>query len=173
MNFNKVQAARVTLRLSMTIEDLADKLDFPHVSGPYLHELWKYHKRVRADLKLALFEFRSTGFPDDVELLRCHSPRRWLDDYIESIGEAPHLFVLIEFTVAKARHIGHSESACSCVAVSNRVIPAFWEALTAVVRRTIEKVRRAGVIRPHLDDEYEHPQADLTLAILKEELVTP
>ncbi|KAH9069794.1 hypothetical protein EDB83DRAFT_2189889, partial [Lactarius deliciosus] len=39
-----VQAARVTLRLSMTIEDLGDKLEFPGMTGAYLHELWKYHQ---------------------------------------------------------------------------------------------------------------------------------
>ncbi|KAH9174341.1 hypothetical protein EDB89DRAFT_1817437, partial [Lactarius sanguifluus] len=39
-----VQAARVTLRLLMTIEDLGDKLEFPGPTGAYLHELWKYHQ---------------------------------------------------------------------------------------------------------------------------------
>ena len=41
-----VQAARVTLRFPMTIEGLEDKLDFPGMTGAYLHELWKYHERV-------------------------------------------------------------------------------------------------------------------------------
>ncbi|KAH9017243.1 hypothetical protein EDB85DRAFT_2096539 [Lactarius pseudohatsudake] len=40
-----VQAARVTLRLSMTIEDLGDKLEVPGMTGAYLHELWKYHQQ--------------------------------------------------------------------------------------------------------------------------------
>ncbi|KAI9433734.1 hypothetical protein H4582DRAFT_1798479, partial [Lactarius indigo] len=40
-----LQAARVTLRLSMTIEDLGDKLEFPGSTGAYLHELWKYHQK--------------------------------------------------------------------------------------------------------------------------------
>ena len=35
-----VQAARVTLRLPMVIEDLGDKLDFPGMTGAYLHELF-------------------------------------------------------------------------------------------------------------------------------------
>ncbi|KAI9445829.1 hypothetical protein BJY52DRAFT_1127971, partial [Lactarius psammicola] len=46
-----LQAARVTLRLSMVIEDLGDKLEFPGMTGAYLYELWNYHQRVRTDLK--------------------------------------------------------------------------------------------------------------------------
>ena len=141
-------AAKVTLRLSMTIEDLIDKLDFPGMTGAYLHQLWKYHQRVRTDLKSVLLEFRNSGFPDNVDALRCttqnHPSWRWLDDYIESIAGAPHLFDLIEFETARARHIQHSE--CSCAIISSQVIRSFWEALTAVVHGTIRGVRRTGVI---------------------------
>ena len=44
LHHEMAQAARVTLRLSMTIEDLGDKLEFPGMTGVYLHELWKYHE---------------------------------------------------------------------------------------------------------------------------------
>jgi hypothetical protein len=159
-----VQAARVTLRLPMTIEDLGDKLEFPGMTGAYLHELWKYHQRVRTDLKSGVLEFRNSGLPDDVKGLRCQSLKtssrplsfpRWLDNYIESIAEAPHLFDPIEFENAWARHIKEtavSSKTCSCVDISSQLIRAFWEALTAVVHRTIEKVRRAGVTRHHHRD---------------------
>ncbi|KAH9066088.1 hypothetical protein EDB83DRAFT_736931 [Lactarius deliciosus] len=71
-----VQAARVTLRLPMTIESLGDKLDFPGMTGAYLHELWKYHQQVRTDLQSSVLEFKNSGLPDDVkEDLRC-IPRR-------------------------------------------------------------------------------------------------
>src|SRR6266702_5876006 len=43
-----LRAARSTLRLSMTLEDLVGKIDF--VPGSYLHELWEYHERVRKGL---------------------------------------------------------------------------------------------------------------------------
>ena len=66
-----VQAARVTLRLPMTIEGLGDKLDFAEMTGAYLHELWKYHKQVRNELKSALLEFRNSSLPNDVKTLRC------------------------------------------------------------------------------------------------------
>jgi hypothetical protein len=43
-----VQAARVTLRLPMTIQDLGNKLEFPGLIGAYRHELWKYHGEFEA-----------------------------------------------------------------------------------------------------------------------------
>src|SRR6266702_1513283 len=157
-----LQAARVTLRLSMTIEDLEDKLDFPGMTGAYLHELWKYHQRVRTDLKSRVPVFKKPGLPDNVKGLRCKSPRsdnrsfpRWLDDYIGSIAQALHLFDLIEFENARRRHTKseacHSQM-CSCADIPGQVIRAFWEALTAVIHRTIEKVRRTGVTRSHRDN---------------------
>ncbi|KAH9058207.1 hypothetical protein EDB87DRAFT_1578199 [Lactarius vividus] len=158
-----LQAARVTLRLSMTIEDLGDKLEFPGMTGAYLHELWKYHQQVRTDLSSGVLEFINSGLPHDVQVLRCTGPRsghhsfpQWLDDYIRSIAEAPHLFDLTEFEDARARHIGSEVSdtyysqSCSCVNISSQVIRTFWEAMTTVVHRTIEK-------------------ADSTLTLVKEE----
>ncbi|KAI9441872.1 hypothetical protein H4582DRAFT_1421699 [Lactarius indigo] len=143
-----LQAARVTWRLSMTIEGLEDKLDFPGMTGSYLHELWKFHQRVRTDLKLGVLEFRNSGLPDVVNGLRCNSPYsfsdsfpQWLDDYIKSIAGDPHLFDLIEFESTWARHIQRYDCSCSCVGISSQVIRTFWEALTAVVHRAIERIR--------------------------------
>ena len=141
-----LQAARSTLHLSMTIEDLEGRLEF--VPGTYLRELWMYHQRIRTNLKSRLLGFRNTEFPDRVKGLRCHNAGgrsqsdlfpRWLDDYIDSIAEAPHLFDLIEFENVRARHITGSN--CPCAGVSNQTIRAFWDALTAVVHGIIEKVR--------------------------------
>ncbi|KAF8258573.1 hypothetical protein EI94DRAFT_1815075 [Lactarius quietus] len=160
-----VQAARVTLRSPMTIDNLEDKLDFPGMTGAYLHELWKYHERARNDLKSSVLEFLSSGLPGVVRNLRCQGPRscdccpgvsifpQWLNDYVNSIWETPHLFDLIEFEFAWARHIQsqpNSSSKCSCVSIPIQVIRTFWEALTAAVHETIEK-------------------ADLTLCRVKEE----
>ncbi|KAN0137890.1 hypothetical protein V8E53_004374 [Lactarius tabidus] len=153
-----VQAARVTLRLPMTIQDLGDKLEFPGLTGAYLHELWKYHQRVRSDLKSGVFEFRSSGLPDDVKRLRClvpdQAPPQWLDKYIESIVDAPHLFDPVAFENDWACHIltgtTFSYKTCSCVLLSGELRRAFWEALTTFVLTIIEK-------------------ADSTLALVKEE----
>jgi hypothetical protein len=158
-----VQAARVTLRFSRDMEDLGDKLEFPGMTGTYLHELWTYHERVRNDLKSGLLEFRSSGLPDDVKVLLCISPRsshdhsfpQWLGGYIESLAAPPHLIDLIEFEKARERHIKTEtvrSGTCSCADISSQVICAFWEALAAVVHGTIEKVRRAGVARPRHDN---------------------
>jgi hypothetical protein len=167
-----LSAARSTLRLSMTIEELENKIDF--MPGTYLCELWKYHERVRKDLASSLVEFRKSGAPKIVKNLRCQalSPPRsppgtpvvtpnptlqpipqWLGDYIESLAEAPHLFDLIEFEKVRARHVKDESqrpglpgsSGCACEEISNQVIRTFWDALTAVIRRITEKVRRTDV----------------------------
>ena len=162
-----VQAARLTLRFPMTIEGLEDKLDFPGRTGASLHELWKYHERVRTDLKSALIEFRSSGLPDNVKSLLCTREipyissescfPRWIDSYINSITGTPHHFNFIEFENAWVQHIcgyiycscskrqsygGYGSSGtCTCANIPNEVIRSIWEALTSVVHRTIEKVR--------------------------------
>src|SRR6266404_7607035 len=66
-----IQAARLTLRFSMSFEDLEDKLEVMPGLGTYLRELWEYHERVRTDLKSALPEFRDSGLPDEVKGLHC------------------------------------------------------------------------------------------------------
>ena len=155
-----VQSARATLRLPMVVEDLADKFDFPGMTGAYLHELWRYHERVRGDLKSGVLEFRNSGLPDDVKGLRCmachgssYSPPNdrthppWLDSYIKSIADAPHLFDLISFENARALHLQNSTKSfgsCSCVTMSSKIKRSFWEALTAVVHGAIKKVGEIG-----------------------------
>ena len=154
-----VQAARVTLRFSLSIENLRDQVEF--MPGAYLRELWMYHERVRNDLKSRLLEFRNNDLPEDVKGLRCeNSPSpsqpfpRWLEDYIKSLAGAPHLFDIIEFDNLRARHVRDSRNeSCSCAEISTR---AFWQALTAVVHRTIEQVRKTDVTMRHRDDEYEN-----------------
>ena len=159
LHHEAVQAARVTLRFPLTIEGLGDKLDFPGMTGAYLHELWKYHERVRTELKSAVSEFRNSGLPDDVKSLLCTSPYHgtssphWLYDYINSVAETPltNLFDLTEFEEVLARHVQsyRSYGTCSCATMPSQIKRSFWEALTAVVQRALEKVRRIGVTTPH------------------------
>ena len=191
-----VQAAQVTLRLPMTIGDFGDKLEYPDMTGAYLYELWKYHERVRTELKSGVRDFRSSGLPEGVKGLHCPNPSAagfggsafgapvatgslfgapagtgslfgttaatattfgapsssfpsWLDNYIESIPEAPHLFDLIEFENARVRHIKEFQasysSTCSCSDISSQLRRDFWEALTSFVDEVREKVRRVGI----------------------------
>jgi hypothetical protein len=145
-----VQAAQVTLRLPMVIEDLGDKLQFSGMIGAYLYELWKYHERIRTDLKSGIPEFRNSRLPEGIKALRClytsagSSPLPWLDKYIESIAETPHLFDPIEFENAWARHIKEFQvsyaTTCPCVDISSQLRRDFWEALTAFVDGALERV---------------------------------
>ena len=172
-----LQAARVTLRMPMALEDLGDSLGFPGMTGAYLHELWKYHEQVRTDLNSDMLEFRHFGLPDDVRGLRCevtvrpisHSSRaptptgpirpvpQWLDKYSKSIADAPHLFDLISFENECVRHLQEkTQRSCSCMDMSSQVIRAFWGALTATVNKTIEKVRRADMTRFHREHSHEY-----------------
>ncbi|KAI9442000.1 hypothetical protein BJY52DRAFT_1216947 [Lactarius psammicola] len=175
-----LRAARCTLHLPMmNIEDLEDKISF--MPGAYLRELWKYRERVRKDLASSLLEFRTSGVPDIMRDVRCGTPPsgtsdtipRWLGDYIESLAQAPHLFDLVEFESALARHIKdrpQHPTTCPCVGIPSQTIRDFWEALTTVVHGTIEDVRNVDVTsRPRCDNEYEPPQADSTLALVKDE----
>ena len=160
-----IQAARVTLRLPMTISDLKNKLSFPGLTGAYLHELWKYHKQVRSDLKSGVVEFKKSGLPDDVKHMRCevkldppivlfdessHSPTRWIEKYVDSIADAPHLFDPVEFENDWIRHIKEtseisSKPLCSCVDLPSDLRRSFWKALTTFFYTTVEMVRKAGV----------------------------
>jgi hypothetical protein len=176
-----VQAARLTLHFPMTIEGLGDKLDFAGMTGVYLHELWKYHEQVRNELKSAVLGFRNSGLPDDVQGLTCARPSsrdnpsfpQWLYDYIKSIAETPHLFDLTEFETAWGRHVQSYASsfygACACATMPSQVKRSFWKALTAVVHRTLEKVRRTCVTTLHRDSQCKYPQEDSTLTLVKEE----
>ena len=156
-----LQAARSTLRLSMTIEDMAaeDKINF--MPGAYLRELWKYHELVRAHLASSLLQFRKLGAANIVKDVHCGTPPQtvppsaipnpipqWLDDYIESLAQAPHLLDHIEFENALVRHIKDQPQPsiqCPCAGISSQTKRAFWEALTKVVRGTIEKVCGTGL----------------------------
>ncbi|KAF8263751.1 hypothetical protein EI94DRAFT_1806732 [Lactarius quietus] len=169
-----LQAARSTLRLSMTIEDLEEKIDI--ISGVYLHELWNYHERVRNDLTSSLLEFRKSRAPEIVKGVNCTTPPapalpgapsttpnpipQWLDEYIESLARAPHLFDLIESENALKRHIKdqppHSVT-CPCVGISSQTIRALWVALTTVVHGTIEKSTLA-MSSPFFEDLLSLPQ---------------
>jgi hypothetical protein len=165
-DFTKRQfkAARVTLRLPMVIEDLGDKLEFSDMTGAYLYELWKYHERIRTDLKSGLPEFRNSRLPEGVKALRCAfltliPPSLLRDGLI--ITSSPLRKLLISLISSNSKMRGHATSrrsrysysrTCPCVDISSQLRRDFWEALTAFVDGAIERVRRAGVTRLHFDN---------------------
>ena len=92
------QAARITLKFSLTIEVLEDKLDV--MSGSFLLELWKYHQRVRTHLASDLDQFKTNSTCAKME--GCISPSPlciplWFDGYITSISQKPSLLDHMEF----------------------------------------------------------------------------
>lgn len=144
-----LQTARIILRYPVTIEDLDDKLDI--VPSSSLYELWEYHEKVRTILKSYLTEFRTSGAIGTVTGLRCeeysssHIPQ-WIDQYIESIGNAPNLFNLIDFNIAMARHIkSANKGSCGCWSLSSQTIRDFWAVLGSVVQGSFEKVSPVDV----------------------------
>ena len=143
LRIEALQTARTTLNYPMTIESFDNKLDI--MPGAALHELWKYHERVRATLASDLTEFRESGARGTMRGVRCieHSSSQipcWLDQYIESIGHAPNLFDSVEFNVALTRHIKHTKRRCECTSIPGQTIRNFWETLASVVYNGFEKV---------------------------------
>ena len=143
-------AQAIFLKQSMTIEDLDSKIDT--MPGTSLYELWKYHGRVRVTLASDLSEFRMSGARGTITGVRCTELSSsqipsWLDRYIESIGNAPYLFDLVEFDSFKARHIQEKANThvCECAFIPSQTIHSFWEALTSVVHGSFEKVSAADV----------------------------
>lgn len=123
--------------------DIEDKFDV--VQGAALYELWNYYEKFRAILKPDLTKFRRSSRTltdlDCVELGSSQIPR-WLDNYIASIGNAPHLFDLIEFHAILARHVNDESQdlGCECSSIPNKTIREFWEVLASVVHGCFEKV---------------------------------
>jgi hypothetical protein len=138
-----LQTARTTLNYPMTIDGFDNKLDI--MPGASLYELWKYHERVRANLASDLTGFRESGARGTMAGVRCleqssNQIPHWLDQYIESIGNAPNLFDPVEFNVAITRHIKNTKRRCECTSIPGQTIRDFWEALASVVRGGFEKV---------------------------------
>ena len=140
LHLETIQAARCTLSIAtLTIGYLA-KENLLDVPGAFLHELWKYHKRVRSNLKT---ELRKLAIPD---ISICHSLADWLNSYIFKIGadDTPVTLNRTDFymklkTYVQERHLRIKCSDCRYIPEEN--ISAFWEALTAVIYNSTVKVR--------------------------------
>lgn len=149
-----LQAARMTLHSTMTIEDLENKLDT--MPGSFIQELWKYHQRVRGSLMLDLIEFRRSGARGTLKDLQCNKLSSfgypsWLDDYFGSIATSPAAFDLTRFHMALTRHSagGGFSSGCShCASIPIEKIQLFWTALTAVVHKSFSSVSNDNSTTP-------------------------
>ena len=147
-----LQAAQSILKHSITIEDLGDKLDI--MPGASLYELWKYYEGVRATLAPNLTTFRESTPHRKITALCCNSLSSsqiptWIDQFIESIGNKPHLFDLVEFNTAMSYHFKATDAVknCNCKPIPSQVTRNFWEALTSVVHDSFEKVNPVDLPR--------------------------
>ncbi|KAH9958131.1 hypothetical protein BC827DRAFT_1269740 [Russula dissimulans] len=123
-----LKAARSTLSFStLTIQNLHWKNKLSMMPGDVLHELWKYHQRVRSNLTSDLEEFRKSNVPTILDNSSCGALTEsgiptWIDRYITSIGTTP----VPAFVNPTAFHM-------------NETIDEFWEALSVVVHGSITK----------------------------------
>ena len=146
-----LQAARCTLSfLNLTIEDLAKKDKFVMIPGVFLHELWKYHQRVRSNLTVDLEEFINSNALTILGDLNCFlladsGIPDWLDAYLYKM-ETARVTAFLDITdlhMELAEHIqdrSFDGGCASCSVIPRDKIHAFWQALTAVVHSSITKV---------------------------------
>ncbi|KAH9018776.1 hypothetical protein EDB83DRAFT_172749 [Lactarius deliciosus] len=136
-----IQAARLTLKFTLTIESP----EFGDIPGAHLHELWNYHRAVRAQLlsdrslpgAAAAFTARNG--------LNC-TQRTWIQTYVQSIIDSPSLFDPIDFQMALARHTntndptGYSDGCPCCTNIPVETMRTFWTTLASAVHRCMEMI---------------------------------
>ncbi|KAI9507749.1 hypothetical protein F5148DRAFT_75550 [Russula earlei] len=142
-----VQAARVTLKSALTIENLEGKLDV--MPGDHLYELWRYHQSVQAYLTSNIDAFTQSSARDTLMGLRClrgvhgFGLPTWIDDYMRLMAQDPSFFDPIKFQIALAGHVsaaGNSSGGwgCSCKSLPGETIETFWTAVTAFVEENMK-----------------------------------
>ena len=167
-----VQAARLTVRFTLTVENLENKSDV--MPGDHLHELWKYHRRLQRRLESNLNKFRLSSAYRPLNGLNCvalaHSKiPRWIDDYICFMASTPSSFNLFDFQSALARHVTGRDSTrgtqCSfCTCLPKEAIDKFWTALTAFVNANMEEVTNAHVITSYAEYKFLQAESDFSIS---------
>ena len=151
-----IQAARFTLKSTLTIENLEDKLDV--IPSDRLHELWGYHQRVRRNLMANINGFRGSDAYKALEFQKCVSFQfslgipTWVDAYICSMAQSPSSFHIFEFQSALAKHLSTtgtkaphylSNEQCSfCASLPRQAMDELWKALTTFIHVNEEQVRK-------------------------------
>ncbi|KAF8502672.1 hypothetical protein F5888DRAFT_1112053 [Russula emetica] len=174
-----LQAAGCTLSFaSLTIEDLAGENVLDTMPGAFLHELWKYHQRVRSNLSLDLKEFEKSdaltilGDSSCVSLTDSDIPS-WLESYISTIGTGPvpAFLDLTDFHMALAEHgltAKRGRGCAPCSGIPRESIRKLWGALMAVVRGSISKVRVTYVAALPKGTEHLHRLSRISHFLLRE-----
>jgi hypothetical protein len=147
-----VQAARLTLKSTLTIENLEIEGKLDIMPGDHLRELWEYHRRVQDFLVSSIPSFRGSGAYRELNGLTCFALApsgipKWIDDYIRFMAWTPSSFDLFEFQSALTRHIITFENyqCSSCKSLPGQTIEKVWAALTAFVHLSMEQVSKASL----------------------------
>jgi hypothetical protein len=167
-----VQTARLTVRSTLTVENLEDKLDV--MPGDHLHELWKYHQRLQGKLLSNINEFRLSSAYSALNGLNCvvltqSKIPRWIDDYICFMASTPSSLNLFEFQSALARHVSGKDTRTPgkqcpfCLWLPEKAIDKFWMALTAFVEANMKEVTNAHVSMSY--SEFKLLQAESAFSI--------
>ncbi|KAH9058188.1 hypothetical protein EDB87DRAFT_1832636 [Lactarius vividus] len=149
-----LEAAAVTLKSPMTIEDLEDKLDTITMPGITLYKLWKYRRRVSDNLFMSLITAEEF-FSSEIYRILCDADLAcvelcdygehrgiplWLDLYLDSITEDHVCIDLTAFHLTLSSHVSPTGSSCNfCTSIPQKTIREFWTALTALVRECTRK----------------------------------
>jgi hypothetical protein len=171
-----LEAARCTLSFSsLTIEDLSTDHKLDMMPGASLHELWKYHQRVRSNLTSDLGEFINSNAVTILGDWSCDLPANsgvphWLDKYISDIGTArvPAFLDFTDFYMGLAEHIKKRRSkGCACSGIPRKNMRAFWGALTGTVHGSIAKVRVSYVSASQRGPEHLYRQSQILHFLLR------
>lgn len=143
-----LQAARSTLTFSpLTIEGLEDELDM--MSGACLHELWKYHIRVKSNLALYLEDFRISHAKEILGDSTCQSLTpslipTWISRHIETMQKDLAFLDPGQFYRALERHVRDGNrrgvTCSSCADIPPQRMRLFWTALTIVAHASMTEV---------------------------------
>ncbi len=144
-----LQAARLTLQSTLKIEKFQD------VPGACLHEIWKYHQRVQAQLTSDT-PLSSAGAV--LEAFKCFQyahtgPPGWVNSFIGSIIQNLSLFDPTELQLVLMEHVMVSVSTCGdklagcafCAQIPAETLRTFWTTMTDIFDCAIDKVSIVSV----------------------------
>ena len=134
----------------MTLQDFGDKLKFPGMTGAYLHELWKLPQASSnqsqispSDLSRHLANLNVETLVFSVNDLHCVAPSNYNPSFWNGLMitlSSQQKLLVSSIDNARACHIKeetYRPATCSRADISSWVIRTFWEALTAIICRTI------------------------------------
>ena len=156
-----LQAARCTLNFSVvTLENLVKEDKLGLMPGTSLHELWKYHQRVRSNFTTDIEELKESHLDElnKVQEACCESfddsdLPYWLDICISKLKDVS-VPVSLDFTNFHMEFVEHSQGLntklreeCSCCSsIFQDDIRALYEVFLVVFQGSIAKVRFTRVV---------------------------